>query len=232
MITLGNEKIVDISVGNDLAMVASVGDEILFPKRNIDTLVRDVDLIGGTGIELISGIQTTMQNVVHTGKGMKFNGTTSKIFWDGGASPLEYTLFNTFTVDEFKGSHPRLSGEHPLHTMTLHSGNQYAIGFWGPNKDSVFPKKVAPKVKETVQFAFRYSPTTRLLELFRNGVKVDEMTNIQQADNVIRKFIGCRTANDRTFTGEIHEHFIHDVALTDKDLYNEFLVSQIKCGIA
>ena len=224
-------------------IIGEAVDEIITPKHITEGLAHHFDFKDNeaTGnynpaaagwVDLITGTVTTLQNTTW-GDGLEFRSTSSKCFYSG-VDVVRYTITNTHKVRALAGSHPRIFGENPYPTLYMHSGADfgYKYGFFAQGKDAVIPPGHTPPVNTLVQATLRFTGTiaqggTGTVELFFNGVKVGELTGVtQNPASVATKYLGSRSANDRTLQGSFFEHLVYTRALTDDEIYNNYLASK------
>jgi len=77
-----------------------------------------------------------------------------------------------------------------------------------------------------VQTAIRFSGSGSI-DLFYNGILTATMLNVTEFPApVTTMYIGCREEDDRAFSGEIYEHLVYDIPLSNDEIYHNFLVSK------
>ena len=238
---------INVDVDKIQAMIDRLIEEYIKVEHIKDGLRRHFDAINnervGTHnpsstnwIDLVGGTSATLQNAIFDSDyGVKFNGTTSKIFYDDDEVQVTgaYTICNTHKINSIISQHPRIFGENTFPTLYVRTNvspnNQY--GFFAQNKDIHFG---IPPVAfgDIVNVALRFSGTisaggTGTVELFINGVKVSEITSVTANPiHITRKFLGCRSSNDRTLNGSIYDHLLYDRALTDAEIEQNYLASK------
>ena len=176
-------------------------------------------------VDLVTGVQATLQSVSWQNFGVLFTNVASKVFYRG-QSVREYTIINTHMVSALQRTHPRIFGENPYPTLYLNSTLNYAYSLFDQGKDTYFRPRTAPAQGEIVQIAMRFGGGG-VVELFYNGILIASIPNVElYPEPVLTMYIGCREANDRAFSGEIYEHLVYDRPLSDGEIYHNFLVSK------
>jgi len=175
-------------------------------------------------IDLVTGIQAILQNVSWQNYGVSFTSTASKVFYSG-QNVQQYTIFNTHMITDFIGLHPRVFGENPYPTLYLNSNLNYPYSLFAQGKDAPFIPSIIPTQGSVMQAAIRFSGS-ETVDLFYNGILTANITDVVSYPSpVSTMYIGCREADDRTFTGKIYEHLVYNRALTDDEVYHNYLVS-------
>ena len=191
-------------------------------RNNVGSGVHDPN--ADEWVDLVTGATATMQDVSWLDFGVRFANPTSKVFYQG-QSVDNYTIFNTHKVEDYQGLHPRLFGEAPYPTLYLHSTVNYAYALFGQGKDAFFVPQTVPPIGTLIFTAMRFG-STGVVDLFCNGVLTASLSNVLlDPAPVPTMYIGCRAANDRAFRGEIYEHLVYNRALSDQEIYHNFLVS-------
>jgi len=222
-------------------IIAEAVEEITTPKHILSGLAHHFDFNdneatgthnpSATGwVDLITGTVATLQNT-SWGDGLVFAATNSKCFYSG-ADVVQYTITSTHKIHALTGSHPRLFAENAYPTLYLQSNHAYAYGFFAQGKDAAIPPNRTPPLNKTVQATLRFTGTTAqggtgTVELFLNGVKTGQITAVTlNPTPVATKYIGARSGNDRTIRGAFFEHLVYTRALTDAEIYNNYLASK------
>ena len=234
MRTIGEVPVIARYIGDRHVIGRYVGEQQIFLDYIRQGLLHQFDGRNNTGngydpfattwVDLVTGVQATLQNVSWQNFGVLFSNPASKVFYQG-QSVQEYTIFNTHMVTAFQGTHPRLFGEIPYPTLYLNSNNNYAYAFYGQGKDTYFVPSTIPPLGTIVQAAVRFGGTGTI-DLFFNGILTATLSNVLLFPSPITTmYIGCRAANDRVFTGEIYEHLVYNRPLSNAEIYHNFLVS-------
>lgn len=179
--------------------------------------------------DLVGGADATLTDVTWT-NGAELNGNTSRISYDG-IDVREYTIFTTVAIQR-TGIYPRIFGENPYPSLYLSNTNSYIFYFYGQGKDRAFLPTSSPSYGNPTTAAIRFTGTVEnggsgTVELFVNGVKAGEVEDVLQYPTPVSpKFLGSRNDNTRTMTGRIFEHLVYDRALSDEEIYNNYLASK------
>lgn len=222
------------------ALIQKAIDEITIPEYITDGLAHYFDFNdneatgthnpNATGwVDLITGTVATLQNTTW-GDGLVFATNNAKCYYSG-ENVVQYTITNTHKIHSLTGVHPRIFAENTYPSLYLQSNIGYAYGFYGQSKDAAIPPYFIPPTNTLVQATLRFTGTVAqggsgTVELFVNGVKTGEMTNVTiNPSAVATKYIGCRSDNTRTIRGSFFEHLVYTRALSDEEIYNNYLVS-------
>ena len=235
MRAIGEKTVTTRYIGEEHVIRRYVGEQQVFEDYIHQGLLHHFDGLNNTGtgydpnslvwVDLVSGVQATLQNVSWQNHGVSFSNIDSKVFYSG-QSVLQYTIFNTHRVVTFQGMYPRIFAERPYPTLYLGSTSGYAYYFYGQGKDISFSPRITPPLGALVQVAIRFGGTG-VIDLFLNGVLAASIPDVELYPTpVSTMYIGCRAANDRVFNGEIYEHFVYGRPLSDEEIYSDFLVSQ------
>ena len=236
MRTIGEAPVIARYIGARHVIGRYVGQEQIFidyilqgllhhfdGRNNVGTGVHDPD--ADVWVDLVTGVQATLQDVSWQDFGVLFSSLSAKVFYQG-QSVQNYTIFSTHRVADFQGLHPRLFGEAPYPTLYLHSNANYAYALFGQGMDTFFIPQTIPPIGTTVQAAIRFGGTG-VVDLFFNGVLTASLSNVLlNPSPVPTMYIGCRQADDRVFSGEIYEHLVYNRALSNEEVYHNFLVSK------
>jgi len=244
MRTMGDKPLIARQVGDKLVTARFVGEQLIYKdtgcyvQEDLVTQFDGRDNVGTgvhspgstTWLDLVGGGQGTLANASWLDWGVSFTTTTSRVQYSG-ANVTNYTIFNTHKIRARTGSHPRFYAEIPLPSLYLHSGNNYAYAYYGQGKDTIFTPAFVPPVGVVIQAAIRFGGTG-VVELFVNGVQVASIAGVTANPGAMAaKYLGGRSTNDRTLTGEIYEHLVYNRALSDIEIKHNFLVSQVRYGI-
>ena len=236
MRAIGDRQVFARFLGENHVISRYVGEQQVFRDYIQGGLLHRFDGLNNTGegrydpnspvwVDLVTGVEATLENVSWQNHGVLFSNTTSKVYYHG-QNVREYTIINTHRVQAFQGSYPRIFAERPYPTLYLNSVQGYAYAIYAQGKDTYFRPITVPALGETVQAAIRFGGTG-VIDLFFNGVLSASIPAVVLYPTpVSTMYIGCRAANDRVFTGEFYEHFVYDRPLTDDEIYSNFLVSQ------
>ena len=238
MRTIGDQTVTLRYIGQRHAIGRYVGEQQIFSDYIHQGLLHHFDGKNNTGegvfdpnaavwVDLVTGVQATLQSVSWQNFGVLFASAASKVFYEG-QSVQHYTIFNTHRISALQGVHPRIFGEIPYPTLYLNSNVNinYAYAFFGQGKDTPFLPHTIPAPGETVYTAIRFGGNG-VIELFFNGLLAATIASVLlDPAPAATMYIGCRAANDRTFSGEIFEHLVYDRPLSDAEIYHTFLLSQ------
>ena len=106
-----------------------------------------------------------------------------------------------------------------------------AISYYAPPFDNALTPTWVMPANILFHIFYRYSSTTRLLECFVNGVKVNEATNISPRTSTLIAYIGARNTNDRFFNGEFGLYGMHKRWLTDAEIMQNYIVEKFNFKI-
>ena len=241
MRAIGGNIVLSRYIGDKHVIARYVGEERIFIDYLRQGLIHQFDGLNniGTGtfdpnadvwVDLVSGVEATLQDVSWLNFGVLFSSTTSKVFYSG-ENVQQYTIFNTHKVTSFSGSHPRIFGENPYPSQYLSSNHDYAYGLYGQDRDAPFIPHTIPTLNTVVQTAMRFGDSG-LVDLFYNGILTATLLNVTAFPSPVpTMYIGCRGTNDRTFTGEIYEHLVYNRPLDNDAIYHNFLVSKQRYSI-
>jgi len=191
-------------------------------RNNTGTGHHDPDAT--TWVDLVTGIQATMEDVHWQDFGVAFTVPSSKVFYSG-QSVEQYTIFNTHRVAAITGLHPRIFGERPYPTLYI-SSTSARYGFYAQGFDTAFRPYTSPTLGQTLQIAIRFAGTGTI-DLFYNGILTATIQDVVLYPTPVPiKYLGCHEANDRTLNGEIYEHLVYNRPLTNEDIFGNFLVSR------
>jgi len=236
MRAIGEQMVIDRYIGERHVMSRYIGEDLIFQdiiqqgllhhfdgRNNVGNGVHNPD--SDVWIDLVSGVAATLESVNWQNFGVLFANIAAKVFYQG-QSVQQYTIFNTHMVTAFQGAHPRIFGEIPYPTLYLNSNQSYAYSFFGQGMDTYFQPRTIPVPGTVVQAAMRFSGSGNV-ELFYNGILTASIPNVVLFPMpVSTMYIGCRAENDRAFTGEIYEHLVYNRALSDAEVYHNYLVSR------
>jgi len=243
MRAIGDDRVLRRFVGDNRVLARCVGDDVVFDHRvhtqrgilthfdGIDNTAQGVhDPSAVTWMDKAHGAIATLQDITWQDNGAVFGRNEAKVLYTG-KQLSDYTIISTHRIDQFIGSHPRIWGDNPYPSLYLQSNHNYAYGFYGQGKDTVFPGRFVPPLGKLIQAALRFSGTT--VELIFNGIKIDEITGVTGAIGLPAPiYLGSRSDNTRTLRGAIYEHLVYDRALSDAEMLYDFEVSQLSYGVA
>jgi len=123
MRAIGSNTVLLRYIGDKHVIARYIGEERVFIDYLHQGLIHQFDGINNTGtgiydpnspvwVDLVSGVQATLQDVSWLNFGVLFSNITSKVFYSG-ESVQQYTIFSTHKATSFTGLHPRLFGEIP-----------------------------------------------------------------------------------------------------------------------
>ena len=242
MRAIGNQPIVDRYVGEEQVIARYYRDKLIYPEYIKDALALHFDGIDneGTGVhnptapkwvDLVGGIQATLEGVTWTDAGLDFLGSNSLVSYSPGRSGqiLEFTISFVHNPTA-AGNYPRLNAERPFPTLylrsTLYQYNLYAFAQDAPWVPSVFPI-----------FGQRNNVSMRRagsgpVELFVDGVYAGQVAVTGTNSTwLATQFIGNRADKTRGFHGEICDHKVYTRALSNDEIYRNYQVDKLRYGV-
>jgi len=235
---IGDRAVIARYIGDKHVIARYVGEQQIFMDYSHRGLLHQFDGRNNTGtgvydpnaevwIDLVTGVQATLQSVSWQNFGVLFSSAASKVYYQG-QSVQQYTIFNTHMVSAFQGMYPRIFGENPYPSLYLQSALDYRYGLYAQGKDTYFRPATIPAVGAVAHIAMRFGGTGEV-DLFYNGTLAAIVPDVEiYPSPVATMYIGCRTANDRAFSGEIYEHLVYDRALSDAEIYRNYLISSAR----
>ena len=249
MINLGNITAENLVVGDQWLMKAIVGEDVVWQREYIaDGLVQHYDALNNTGSGYDSNA-TVWKDLVGNNDGtlqLGVNWDTNRLDFNNGRVRFNGNITNEFTIMgtillKKQGIHPRWFGDPRYACVYFHTNagvnNPYAIAYFSntdgtiPAFDDVFNTRntaVIPPENEVFHIAVRRG-STKIVELFINGIKVGETTRaVPDVANVTNAYLGGNSGTTRFFTGSQYSNMIYNKPLTDTEIMNNFIVDRTK----
>lgn len=183
-------------------------------------------------VDLVNGVQAELVGVDWIDGGLRFNGNSSIVKYapNRTGNLPEYTLSAVVMIEKI-GDYPRIAAEQQFPTLYANLMNMF-WRYYGQGTDNQFVPNIAVQTGVKIVPCIRKKANERKVDFFINGVylaSINLVSATAEAKWEPLQSLGNRISpSNRGLTGEYNDMRFHEAALTDEEIFNNYLYDKIE----